>query len=127
MRWICVCSCLIAAPAAAAELQVKPADFWTLEMSCPVADLDKGALTARTTIEQPQGFKQILESPVTVSGSRARWKLDYPLVDEGRFDVKPGNWNGYWIMGEYQFRAELLGPTNPKLDDSVAVFGAVQC
>ena len=107
MRWICICSYLIVAPAAAAELQVKPTDFWTLELSCPAGDAGKGALTARTTIEQPQGFKQVIESPVTVSGGRARWVLDYPLLDEGRFDVKPGNWNGYWIMGDYQFRAEL--------------------
>ena len=107
MRWICACICVILGPAAAAELQVKPTDFWTIELSCPAGDLGKAALTVGTTIVQPQGYTQILDSPVTVSGGRARWKLDYPLVDEGQFDVEPGNWNGYWIMGEYQFRSEL--------------------
>ena len=31
----------------------------------------------------------------------------YPLVDEGRYDAKPGMWEGAWLMGEYRFDVEL--------------------
>jgi hypothetical protein len=92
----------------AGGLTVRPVDYWMLELECdsnlPVAE----SLTVRTSITQPQGFTKILESQVRVSQGKASWQLQYPLIDEGRLDLQSGNWNGYWTMGEYQFRTELL-------------------
>lgn len=98
----CIVTCL------ADDLFVSPTDYWTVELSCPVENVDVDPVTARTTIVQPQGFSQVLTSAIEIRQGRAYWKIVYPLVDEGRFDVRPGNWDGYWVMGEYEFRAELL-------------------
>jgi len=91
-----------------AELEVSPVDYWTLTLECDSSLSIEKTLTARTTIVQPQGFTQVLDSQVRFEQGRARWSLLYPLIDEGRLDVKPGNWNGFWIMGEYRFRTEFL-------------------
>ncbi|MEX2172526.1 MAG: hypothetical protein WD851_24605 [Pirellulales bacterium] len=93
------------------ELSVRPIDYWNVELQWASIPNVDGSLTARTTIVQPQGFERVIESPVEVSAGKARCQLLYPLVDEGRFDVTPGNWNGYWVMGEYQFKSELLDGT----------------
>lgn len=110
MRYLTVrlfCLLVISTSATAAVLSVKPADYWVCELSCEVDADGKRSLTAHTTITQPQGYSQVLDAPVKVIGGRAHWELEYPLIDEGRFDVKRGDWDGYWDMGAYQFRTEL--------------------
>ncbi|MCC7086670.1 MAG: hypothetical protein IT427_16850 [Pirellulales bacterium] len=50
----------------------------------------------------------MMKSEVEIRERTARWKITYPLIDEGRFDVESGTWSGYWLMGEYQFRVDFL-------------------
>ena len=94
--------------ALAQKLTVRPVDFWNVELQCEVPGAAANSLSARVTVIQPQGFSRVIESAVERSDGKAHWKILYPLIDEGRFDVEPGNWSGYWIMGEYQFKVELL-------------------
>ena len=108
VRSACICL-LIASSCLAENLSVSPIDHWTIELSCPIDSADSASLTAKTTVTQPQGFVQVFSAPVEVTSGNATWQLAYPLLDEGRFDVKPGNWDGYWTMGEYEFRVELVG------------------
>jgi len=107
VRSACICL-LIASSCLAENLSVSPIDHWTIELSCPIDSADSASLTAKTTVTQPQGFVQVFSAPVEVTSGNATWQLAYPLLDEGRFDVKPGNWDGYWTMGEYEFRVELV-------------------
>jgi hypothetical protein len=104
---VCICL-LIATSSFADDLSVSPIDSWTIELTCSVETSRATPLTARTTVTQPQGFSQVLSAPVEVHSANATWQLIYPLIDEGRFDPQPGNWNGYWSMGEYEFRVELM-------------------
>ena len=90
------------------SLRVEPRDHWQLELSLKLKNLQENVSLARTTIKQPQGYSVTLESPVRVEAGFARWQIVYPLIDEGRFEVKPGTWDGYWEMGQYDFEAELL-------------------
>ena len=99
---------LIATASFAADLSVSPIDPWTIELTCSVENSSAAPLTARTTVTQPQGFSQILSAPVEVTSGNATWQLTYPLIDEGRFDAQSGNWDGYWSMGEYEFRVDLM-------------------
>ena len=106
-RSACLCL-LIASSCLADNLSVTPVDDWTIKLSCPIEGLDSADLSAKTTIIQPQGFSQVFSAPVEVTSGLATWQLAYPLLDEGRFEVQPGNWDGYWTMGEYAFRVELV-------------------
>lgn len=107
-----LCCWLILSTAAADTLIVKPVDHWTVEFDCQRPSHKTRSLHARTTIVQPQGFTQVIDAPVQVADDRVRWRIAYPLVDDGRFDVQPGNWTGYWNMGAYRFKAELLEGEN---------------
>ena len=104
-----LCCTLISSVSIAGELSVRTTDLWTIEFETDFAHT--APLTVRTTITQPQGFTQIFESQVERDKEKVRWRVIYPLIDEGRFDVEPGNWNGYWVMGNYRFKAELLDGT----------------
>lgn len=109
MKWLALLSFwLLPSFGLAFELSVRPIDFWNVELQCEPDSSIVGSLTARTTIVQPQGFERVIESTVEISGGKARWQLMYPLIDDGRCDVAPGNWNGYWVMGEYRFKCELV-------------------
>ncbi|MEX2306812.1 MAG: hypothetical protein WD738_04435 [Pirellulales bacterium] len=107
-RLVTLCCLLISSTAFAGELIVKPVDHWMIDLECDIDSIAAQSLRARTTIVQPQGFTQVIESSAEIDKGKARWRLVYPLIDEGRFDVQPGNWTGYWDMGVYQLRAELL-------------------
>lgn len=102
VAWLC-----LSIPTRAAELSVRPANYWKVKLFCERVSLPSEGLTARTTITQPQGFSQVLDAIVHVKDGRAEWTLDYPLIDEGRLEAQPGNWNGYWTMGEYRFHTEF--------------------
>ena len=92
----------------ASELSIQPAGYWTCQFSYKLDVENPDKLTARTTVRQPQGYAQVLEAEVKVVNGQAHWQLDYPVIDDGRYDVELGNWDGFWIMGAYEFRVELL-------------------
>ncbi len=98
---------VLGTPLLAAPVEIQPQDYWTLNLSCQVELAVEGPLVARTTVTQPLGYSQVLEAKASFEKGTARWQLVYPLVDEGRFDVQPGTWNGFWNMGEYRFTTEL--------------------
>ena len=78
---------------------------------CLVLDCPAGAddLTARVRVRQPQGYVQELTvEEVEVRDGKARVPILYPLVDDGRYDPRPGLWEDSWLMGEYRFDVQLL-------------------
>ncbi len=82
-------------------------DYWwkTLVLDCPAGATD---LTARVQVCQPQGYVQEMTvADVELRAGQAHVPILYPLVDEGRYDAKPGIWEGAWLMGEYRFDVEL--------------------
>ena len=65
-------------------------DYWwkSLVLDCPPGADD---LTARVRVRQPQGYVQELTvDEVEVRDGKARVPILYPLVDDGRYDPKPG-------------------------------------
>ena len=107
-RLVTLCCLLSSSTTFGEELVVKPVNYWMVGFECSAPSIDAKSLRIRTTIAQPQGFTEVIESSADVKDGKASWQLLYPLVDEGRFDVQPGNWTGYWEMGAYQLRAEVL-------------------
>jgi hypothetical protein len=103
-----ICTGLLPPSANANELAVRPVGYWNVELQCELPPGTTKPTTARTTVTQPQRVSREFVSPTKVVDGKVRWNLVYPLVDEGRFDVEPGNWSGYWIMGDYRFQVELL-------------------
>ena len=84
-------------------------DYWwkTLILDYPAEASD---LTARVRVRQPQGYVQELTvEDVELRDGQAHVPILYPLVDEGRYDAKPGMWEGAWLMGAYRFDVELIG------------------
>ena len=83
-------------------------DYWwkSLVLDCPEGAAD---VTARVQVRQPQGYVQELTvEKVDVSDGKARVPILYPLVDDGRYDPKPGFWQDGWLMGEYRFDVQLM-------------------
>jgi hypothetical protein len=67
-----------------------------------------GSLAASVKITQPQGYCQTIEIPeVRIERGEALLDIQYPLIDDGRYDASHGTWNGAWEMGVYRFEAEL--------------------
>ncbi len=111
LRWFLLLFCVQSS--LASSLRVEARDLWELELSLKLNNLQQNVSLARTTIRQPQGYTVTLESPVRVEAGFARWQIVYPLIDEGRFEVKPRTWDGYWEMGQYDFEAALLAGGMP--------------
>ena len=89
------------------NVQLIENDYWwkTLILDCPAEATD---LTARVQVRQPQGYVQELTvEDVELHDGKAHVPILYPLVDEGRYDAKPGLWEGAWLMGEYGFDVQL--------------------
>ena len=82
-------------------------NYWwkTLVLDCPADATD---VTARVQVRQPQGYVQEMTvEDVEFCDGEAHVPVLYPLVDEGRYDAKPGMWEGAWLMGEYRFDVAL--------------------
>src|SRR5690349_161111 len=86
----------------AGSLLVKPVGTWRLEFSIRLDPSVHSITRARTRITQPMGYVQSIESSVAVKDGLATWAVDYPLVDEGRFDPIDGP--NSWEMGKYAFK-----------------------
>ena len=114
MRWMVLAVLLLTRPVFAVELQVEPLGFWWLRLTCPTDQQHSSALRVRTTITQPRGYAATIEATAKVKNGRAEWDIVYPLIDEGRYDEWPEIWDGGWVMGQYEFHAELI------IDDEVA-------
>ena len=96
-------------------------DYWwkSLVLDCPE---DAADLTARVQVRQPQGYVQELTvDEVEVRGGKARVPILYPLVDDGRYDPKPGFWQDGWLMGEYRFDAQLIAGDRMVAAESLAL------
>ena len=88
-------------------MQLIENDYWwkTLILDCPA---DATVPTARVQVRQPQGYVQEMTvDDVELRDGQAHVPILYPLVDEGRYDAKPGTWEGAWLMGEYRFDVQL--------------------
>ncbi len=96
-------------------------DYWwkSLVLDCPEGAAD---LTARVQVRQPQGYVQELTvEKVEVSDGKARVPILYPLVDDGRYDPRPGFWQDGWLMGEYRFDVQLMAEGRMIAAESLAL------
>ena len=96
-------------------------DYWwkTLVLDCPADATD---VTARVRVRQPQGYVQeMIVEDVELRDGQAHVSILYPLVDEGRYDAKPGMWEGAWLMGEYRFDVELMADGTVLAADSLTL------
>ena len=90
------------------DVQLVENDYWwkTLILDCP-AEAQLASLRG-CDVHQPQGYVQEMTvEDVDLRDGQAHVPILYPLVDEGRYDAKPGTWEGAWLMGEYRFDVQL--------------------
>ncbi len=86
--------------------QVTLRDDWTLDFKIRLSDASARPTTARTTVTQPRGYRQTVESPVTVKDGYATWSVVYPLADESGYVPVPARCQ--WRTSHYIFDVELI-------------------
>ena len=81
-------------------------DDWTLDFKFRLSDAAVQPAIARTTVTQPRGYRQTVQSPVTVKDGYATWSVVYPLADESGYVPVPVRCE--WRTSHYVFDVELL-------------------